>query len=252
MTGNTDNKPFFPDYSTELPNTDTKDFNQGTTSTETTGDISKQPEDTSKLYKIMNIYSWIMCPLLLPFYAMLLVFSLSILTYTPIRTKISFILIVGVVNTIIPMLFVFLLKAMRIIHDMNLNTRRERTAPYIVVGICLVFTGFFLGAKHSPIWVETFFIGGAIASLINLIINIHWKISAHATAAAGVTAMLIRMAHVGMPQHDITTWIIVIVLLSGLLGSARIYMGRNTLMQVLAGYFIGFCSVYFLSIFTQL
>ena len=36
------------------------------------------------------------------------------------------------------------------------------------------------------------------------------------------------------------------MVLSGLLGSARIWLGRHTVWQVVAGYAVGFCSVFFL------
>lgn len=41
-------------------------------------------------------------------------------------------------------------------------------------------------------------------------------------------------------------WLLISVGLAGLLGSARIWLGRHTLGQVLAGYVVGFCSVFFM------
>ena len=64
---------------------------------------------------------------------------------------------------------------------------------------------------------------------------------------AGLVAMLVRMSHTPMVNPDVLTWLIVAVACAGLTGSARLWLGRHTLAQVLAGYAVGFCSVYFLT-----
>ena len=46
---------------------------------------------------------------------------------------------------------------------------------------------------------------------------------------------------------DVLIWLIAAVACAGLTGSARLWLGRHTLGQVLSGYAVGFCSVYFLT-----
>ena len=98
-----------------------------------------------------------------------------------------------------------------------------------------------------PMWVVMFYAGGALAGLIEAIINNWWKISAHGAGVAGLVALLVRMSHTPMVNPDVLTWLIVAVACAGLTGSARLWLGRHTLGQVLAGYAVGFCSVYFLT-----
>ena len=108
-------------------------------------------------------------------------------------------------------------------------------------------TGWFMWTKHAPLWFVMFFAGGAAAGVINMIINFKWKISAHSAAIAGIVALLIRIMHEGSAQPSVMVWIIVWVALSGLLGSARIWLGRHTVAQVFAGYAVGFLSVFLLT-----
>lgn len=191
--------------------------------------------------------SWLMSPLLMPVYGIVMVFMLTVYSYVPMGIKLGFTLIVAGVTIILPMLTVLLLKRLGMVDDLGLNGRKERTIPYIITILCMGGTAVFLAMKGFPMWVVMFYAGGALAGLIEAIINNWWKISAHAAGVAGLVAMLVRMSHTPMVNPDVLTWLIVAVACAGLTGSARLWLGRHTLGQVLAGYAVGFCSVYFLT-----
>lgn len=217
-----------------------------------TEDMPEQPEDNTLLERTVtrcaNIISWIFVPLLMPVYGIILIFSLSFLAFAPFTTKLVFSLIVFGANFIVPMLLVLLLKKIGVISDIGLNGRKERLVPYIITIVCLGGTGWFLYMKMAPLWVAMFYVGGALAALINLLINFRWKISAHAAGIAGLVAMLIQVMKEGAATPGMTWWIAGSILLTGMLGSARIWLGRHTLMQVLAGTAVGFLSVWTLSL----
>ncbi len=191
--------------------------------------------------------SWLMSPLLMPVYGIVMVFMLTVYSYVPMGIKLGFTLIVAGVTIILPMLTVLLLKRLGMVDDLGLNGRKERTIPYLITILCMGGTAVFLAMKGFPLWVVMFYAGGALAGLIEAIINNWWKISAHAAGVAGLVAMLVRMSHTPMVNPDVLTWLIVAVACAGLTGSARLWLGRHTLAQVLAGYAVGFCSVYFLT-----
>lgn len=217
---------------------------------------SPEPESTPDLPptrweqlvdNLSTAVSWLMSPLLMPVYGIVLVFMLTLYSYVPMGVKLGFTLIVAGVTIILPMLTVLLLKHLGMVSDIGLNNQKERTIPYLITILCMGGTGVFLAMKGFPLWVVMFYAGGALAGLIEAIINNWWKISAHAAGVAGIVAMLIRMSHTPMVNPDVLTWLIVAVACAGLTGSARLWLGRHTLGQVLAGYAVGFCSVYFLT-----
>lgn len=215
-------------------------------------DVPVQPEDNTPLERFVtlcaNIISWVFVPLLMPVYGIILIFSLSFLSFAPFHTKLVFTLIVFGANFIVPMLLVLLLKKLKMIEDIGLNGRRERLIPYIITIICLSGTGLFLYLKMAPLWVAMFYAGGALAALINLLVNFRWKISAHAAGMAGVVAMLIQVIKEGPSSQGMEWWIVGAIITAGLLGSSRIWLGRHTLMQVLAGTAVGFLCVWTLSL----
>lgn len=215
-------------------------------------DIPMQPEDNTPLERMItrfaNVISWVFVPLLMPVYGILLIFTLSFLSYAPFHTKLVFTLIVFGANFLVPMILVLLLKKLGLINDIGLNGRKERLIPYIITIVCLAGTGLFLYLKSAPVWVAMFYVGGALAGLINLLVNLRWKISAHAAGIAGLVAMLIQVIKEGPSAAGMVWWIAGAIVVAGLLGSARVWLGRHTLMQVLAGSAVGFLCVWSLSL----
>lgn len=215
-------------------------------------EVPAAPEDSTPverwITRFSHLISWIFVPLLMPVYGIMLIFSLSFLAFAPFATKLLFTLIVFGANFLVPMLLVLLLKKLGIIDDVGLNGRRERLIPYIITIVCLAGTGLFLYLKMAPLWVAMFYAGGALAGLINLLVNFRWKISAHAAGIAGVVAMLIQVIKEGPASGSMVGWIVGAIICAGVLGSARIWLGRHTLMQVLAGSAVGFLSVWTLSL----
>lgn len=211
--------------------------------------IPSEPETPAEksISVISHILSWGLSPLLMPVYGLLLAFGLSILQLTPMRLRLSIVLVVAAVNVVLPMLLIFLLKVFGFVTDLGLNNRRERPIPYILMILCYLGSAWFLHAKGAPDWLWLFFVGGATAAFINMVINFKWKISAHAAGIAGLVALILRIQRQGWIEPTLFFWLILVIILAGLMGSARVWLGRHTVWQVLAGYAVGFCSVFFIS-----
>ena len=193
-----------------------------------------------------NFLSWILVPLLMPVYGIIFIFRLSVLDVVSPGMQTAFTLIIAGINLCIPILLILLLKFLGIVEDVGLNGQRERSIPYVITAICLGVSAWFVTSRGAPIWMSMFFAGGAVAALINLVVNFRWKISAHAAGIAGVIALLIRLEKDVAAEPHIFVWLLITVGAAGLLGSARVWLGRHTVWQVVAGYIVGFCSVFFM------
>ncbi|MDE6230467.1 MAG: phosphatase PAP2 family protein [Muribaculaceae bacterium] len=196
---------------------------------------------------LAQFLSWIMVPFFMPLYGTLLAFHLSLLRYVGAGSKWGVIIVVALLNILVPSLIVLLLKRLGVVQDLGLNGRRERLIPYIITVVCMLSTGWFVYVKGAPLWLVMFFVAGGVAGIIDTIINLRWKISAHAAGAAGVVALLLRIMHTGYAEPGVVGWLLVAVFLTGAVASARLWLGRHTLGQVLAGAGVGFCSVFFLT-----
>lgn len=184
---------------------------------------------------LATLLSWVLVPTLVPVYAMILILWLSPLSLTtPISTRLIVVGVTFALTCILPMVIVYILKLMGVVTDVGLNLRRERAIPYAAVLVSYLLTAWYLDSHGAPVWVTMFYVGGGLATLINLIINFKWKISAHSAAMGGVCVVMLRIAH-AMPETSTLTWLCIWFLLTGLLGTSRIWLRRHTLLQVLAG-----------------
>ena len=212
-------------------------------------DRSQPPTSFEKFTDgVATLVSWILVPLLMPVYGVLLSFHTSIRHFTPFHVKLSFVLITLAFTLALPSLLVILLKKIGVVKDIGLNRRRERLIPYIITFVSMAGTGVFMYFKGAPMWLVMFFGGGAVAGLVNLTVNFWWKISAHAAGIAGVVALMIRIINDGYPLDNAFGWMIASIILAGLMGSSRVWLGRHTVWQVLAGYTVGFSSVFLMTL----
>lgn len=231
-------------YYPPSPLDDVEEETLETVKEETEPDRSYPPTSMEKFADgIATFLSWVLVPLLMPVYGVILAFNLSILDFTPMSVKTSFTLVTVAFTVAVPALLVILLRRIGLVRDIGLNSRRERLIPYIISLLSMASTGVFMWHKGAPMWLVMFFCGGAVAALVNMLVNFRWKISAHAAGIAGVVAMLIRISRDGFPQEATFVWLLISIGLAGLLGASRIWLGRHTVWQVIAGYAVGFVSV---------
>lgn len=85
--------------------------------------------------------------------------------------------------------------------------------------------------------------------VIDVIVNRWWKISAHGSATGGVIALCFRIMNLGAEVNGETMqWVTIgVIIVAGLVGTARLLLERHTLGQVLGGNANGFLCVYFIT-----
>ena len=198
--------------------------------------------------KFSEILSAVFSPLLVPTYGMILAAFLTILRFLPSGLLWTAIAITFVITSLVPVGAIIALYRAGVIKDPGLNERTERYIPYGVVILCYLGCGFFFFKASAPVWLPMFFIGGAAATLINTIVNRWWKISAHGAAMGGMIALMFRIVASHYALFNMNVWLSAVIIAAGLVMTARVYLGRHTLGQVLAGCANGFICVYLLSL----
>lgn len=193
--------------------------------------------------------SCIFSPMIVPTYGMVLVSYLSELAALPLTVRWTTIAIVFVITCIIPIAGIQALYRTGYISDPALNNSEERSVPYIIAALCYLGCGFFLYRASAPEWFTMFYFGGTVAVSVSGVVNCKWKISAHAASMGGLVALMFRLAASHQAIFDLEIWLSVTVLLAGLVMTARVYLQRHTLMQVLAGAANGFLCVWIASMF---
>ncbi len=193
---------------------------------------------------VSNFLSWIFVPLMMPVYGAIIAFTLSILSFNMLSVRVLFIGLVAGINLMLPISVIIILKRVGVLSDYGVNRRSERSLPYLIGIVCLIATAVLLYFKHAPLWFVAFYVGGALAGIIELLVNLRWKISAHAAGVTGVVALLSYLVLYDFTLSSAFGWLVASVAIAGLVGSARILLGKHSVWQVLAGYAVGFAAVY--------
>lgn len=206
------------------------------------------PSTDKILYIVSRTVSFVFSPLLVPTYGILLAFCLSFLVILPTQTKLVVTLTTFLMTGIMPFATILLLWKSKRISEPSLRARAERKWPYIITTICYLANVAYLIFLKAPSWLWAFMLGASISLLIVMAINSRWKISAHTTAMGGLVAMLFRIAVCGYNPMPIDGVLTATILLTGMVGTARLLLQRHTLSQVLAGFVVGFIPVYLISL----
>ena len=136
---------------------------------------------------------------------------------------------------IAPIVLFLILRKKGKLSDQDASIKEERTFPFLIaIGFYLL--GLLLMIKFDLNIISIAFWFCYISNtLITIIINKYWKISAHAMGAAGpFAAVVFAFGSVGLVMLPIVI----------LVGWARIELKCHTLSQVVAGIILAFSSVY--------
>lgn len=183
-------------------------------------------------------------PIFAVIYAYTIVFFAgSYHSYLPIQIK-QFVLLIVLINTvIIPIVLIILLKYAGIIRHIELNDRKDRVIAISIMVVAYAFTLYMFRSLGLPFVLLKLILGGVVAMVITVIISFWWKVSCHSTGIGGLTGFLYSSALTGLIPFN---WLLLVsIVLSGLILSARLGLGAHTPKQVYIGYAVGFIVLLF-------
>jgi hypothetical protein len=196
-----------------------------------------------------RIISSLFHPLVIPTLGIFILFSLN--TYIsfsiPPQSQ-RIILLVVIFNTAIaPLITILILKRMKVIKSVLLESRAERIMPVFITGIFYFFTFYILKQSSLPFIIYFFILSATILIFMVLLISMHWKISIHMTSIGGFTGFLISTSI--FLKTDIPLIIISGIIISGLLGYSRIKLEAHSPAEVYVGFGMGLSFIIILTIF---
>ncbi len=198
------------------------------------------------LEKISKFISVIFHPVLIPTLGFFLLFNsgfyFSMLSWEAKR----FILLVVLFSTgILPVLSVVIL-ALNPKFDLLMENSRDRIIPLLSSSV-FYYLGFVLlgRMKAFPVF-KLFLVASVLVIIAMLLISFKWKISNHMAAVGGMTGTIFALSFRSGVNPILT--ILFVILISGIVGTARLALKKHDLKQLAAGYILGF-SVLYLAIY---
>ena len=157
--------------------------------------------------------------------------------------------LIFILTYIVPILLLFFLKNFGFIKDFQLSTIKERRVPVIFMILILYFLGNTIIQIPMIRNLGILFYGTSLSLIcIYILFSIKLKSSLHLVSMGNMLGFFLIMTNVN--NLSISFIIILLIFLSGILASSRLYLKAHTPIELLIGFFLGFISQFLL--FTSL
>ena len=160
-----------------------------------------------------------------------------------LRTSLLLLIFVGTFG--VPALLIYYLYRSGYVQTLHLTTLADRRLPFVLTAFVYAFLTFLFGfrmALISTVAPEIAVLLGSITLSILLVglISLYWQISAHSVGLSGV-AGIIAGVMLKFSQTDLFLPLLLSVLLTGFVGTARLRLNAHTPAQIGAGVLLGLC-----------
>jgi len=190
--------------------------------------------------KISEIISIFFHPMLTPTYVLILFLNISFFSGYRFSSdvKIYLVAFVFIMTFVIPALLMWVLKKMKVIETMHMNNRMERVVPLAMMAVVYYITYYSLKKIEIMDIFNLFLLGIIVVTLTTLLINLATKISLHMVSVGGVSGAMLGLL-LNYPL-DLRWVLYALIILSGVVGYARLTISNHTLRQVYNGFMLGF------------
>ncbi|MBE6196675.1 MAG: hypothetical protein E7137_06225 [Rikenellaceae bacterium] len=185
--------------------------------------------------RLAHLLSTLLHPFFVPLYALLVLLSGSLLLTS---TKLYLVGVILLYTFALPTFMLLLLRHLGHLSGYRIDNRRERILPLMLGTLSYLLCALTLLKLPVAMLLHKMMFGAALCQLFCLLVTLRWKISLHLTAQGGLVAFFSILTIAGNGRMLLP--LLFSVLCSGLLSSARLYLGCHNGWQVLAGFMSGF------------
>ncbi len=180
-------------------------------------------------------------PLLMPTYALIIIFNSGThYSYIPPEAQKIIYVLIFLTTFLIPVSIIPFLLQLKLISTFQLNERKDRIIPLFVTAISYYFSFYLLNQLpfHVPQFIKILILASAILIIINLFINLKWKISSHLIGISGLLSLIFIYAIVF--YANLLYILVLITLISGIVAFARLKLNAHSPQQIYSGFLLGF------------
>lgn len=188
---------------------------------------------------VARFLSYVLHPLLMPFYAIVLVMNLNTYIAYSISVHVQRIIIslVFITTGALPVLTAFILLQKGMIRSFEMQTINERRIPFITTAVYYLVCFYLLQQLPVPRMLSLMVLGATITIFIAWILSFSWKVSIHMIGIGGLAGMLFAISQI--LNTDLVMMIISVIIVAGLLGTSRLILDAHSPKQIYAGFLIG-------------
>ncbi len=201
--------------------------------------MSKNQIITLFFRRIPKIFSVILHPLLMPTLGIYVILTSGTnASLLDSDAKNIILTLVLACTFVIPIAFVPFYYYWRITTTLTMSERQERIIPLAITGTLYYVCFFILYQMGAPRIILAFLFATALTVIVNLLLTLKWKISAHMTGIGGVIGLIFSMSF--LYHVDTMFYLMLAILLSGFIGFSRLSLNAHTPGEVYWGLISGF------------
>ena len=205
--------------------------------------LFKQMTRETQIILTARVLSAIFTPFYLPLVGLLTLFLFSYLSLYPWGFKLRVIALVFLFTILLPTFLIRLYRRYNGWTLIELGQKERRMVPYVISILCYMVCVYLMELQHIPHFMAGIVIAALVVQMVCAFINMWWKISTHTAAIGGVAGALFIFSEVF--RFNPTWWFVLVLVIAGILGSSRMILRQHTLLQVVAGFVIGFFCAFF-------
>ncbi len=190
--------------------------------------------------KLAQFISIIFHPILLPTWMFLIFIFTGICEVSHIKAELCLSIIFGT-TFILPAITLLILKKFKVIESVTMEKRSDRFIPLFVMIIFLYATSRFFNGVHVLGLYNFYLISNLMLCVVVFWINLFWKISMHGIGWGAFVATLLIMSSISSFLY--LPYFILSIILSGIVGYARLYLKSHNESQIYVGFIVGFIVV---------
>jgi membrane-associated phospholipid phosphatase len=153
-------------------------------------------------------------------------------------------LIIVTLTLVLPVCMIPFYLYFKMIRQIDMPEPHDRIIPMIITLVAYLGAWFLILRLPVSRLYGRFLLASCLSLLIVTGISFYWKISLHMTGLGGLAGLVLALSRkLGV---DMMVVLLILVVLSGLAGYARLRLNAHSILQILTGFMIGLTVVYFL------
>lgn len=187
--------------------------------------------------------SLVFTPFYLPLVGLATLFSFSYLNLLPVNYRLIVLLLVYFFTILLPTFLIHLYRHSQGWTLIEMGQKRRRMVPYAISILCYLACIWLMQHLHIYHFVPSILIAALLIQMVCALINVWWKISTHMAGIGGVTGALIIFSE--LFSFNPVWWLCLVLVMAGVLGTARMILRQHSLAQVLCGFAVGLVCAFF-------
>lgn len=184
-----------------------------------------------------RIMSMIFTPFYLPLVGLVALFLFSYMSLLPLAYKLPMLLTVYISTILMPSLLIHLYRRFQGWISKELGRKERRVVPYLISILCYFGCFFLMEYRNTPRVISIILVAALVIQMVCALINVWWKISTHTAGIGGLAGGLVVYS-IAFSFNPIW-WLAFVILLAGMVGTARMILRQHTLAQVVTGFLVG-------------